>query len=157
MATEVTFENKEVLDFLKNIDKKLKNIEDGERKYTTLLSSIVYKDINEHFEKEEGSDGKWEQWSLYYAMKMQKLGKSGNKILQDTGRLRNSFKPMNVKRTNEGFLWFNNAKTKSGFPYAFAHNEGGGNLPRRDFMWLSNEAQEMVSVETLQFMIEMGV
>lgn len=157
MATEVTFENKEVMDFLNNLDKKLKDIDDGAKKYTTLLSSIVYRDINEHFENEEGSEGKWEQWSLYYAIKMKKIGKGGNKILQDTGRLRNSFKPMNVKRTSEGFLWFNNAKTKSGFPYAFAHNEGGEKLPKRDFMWLSNEAQEKISIQTLQFMIEMGV
>lgn len=182
MATEVTFENKEVMDFLKNLDKKLKNIKDGNKKYTTLLSSIVYKDINQHFEKEEGSQGPWVEWSLSYAMTIAGRGafrkirgrtifldeyqvdeygikpprKPGMK-LQDTGRLRNSFKPTNVRRTNEGFLWFNNAKTKSGFPYAFAHNEGGGSLPKRDFMWLSNEAQEKISVQTLQFMIEMGV
>lgn len=157
MATEVTFENKEVLDFLKNIDKKLKNIKDGERNYISLLSAIVYRDINEHFEKEEGSGGKWEHWSFWYALQMEKKGKGGNKILQDTGRLRNSFKPMSMRKTGEGFLWFNNAQTKKGFPYAYAHDEGGDKLPKRDFMWLSEDAQEKISVQTLQFMIEMGV
>lgn len=49
-------------------------------------------------------------------MKMKELGKGGNKILQDSGRLRNSFKPQNYRSVSEGILWFNNAQTKSGFP-----------------------------------------
>ena len=182
MSAEIEFENEEIKDFLKNLNTRLKKIKDGEKKFVGLLSAIVYRDINKHFEDEEGSERKWPQWSLSYAMtvngrgafrkfkgrtvfldpyQMEELNikpprKPGN-ILQDTARLKNSFKPQNFRSTSDGILWFNNAKTKSGFPYAFAHNEGGDQLPKRDFMWLSDKAQEEISVETLQFMIDEGV
>ncbi len=157
MAAEIEFENEEIKDFLKNLNTRLKKIKDGEKKFVGLLSAIVYRDILSHFEDEEGSEGKWSQWSLFYAMKMKELGKGGNKILQDSGRLRNSFKPQNYRSTSEGILWFNNAQTKSGFPYALAHNEGGDQLPMRDFMWASDKAQDSIAEKTLQFMIDEGV
>lgn len=158
MAAEIEFDDKEVRAFLSNLKGNLKNIKDGERKYIGLLSSIIYRDIMNHFATEQGSDGPWEHWSFWYSLQMERMGKSGNKILQDTGRLRQNFKPMgNVRTTSEGILWFNDAVTKSGFPYAFAHNEGGDQLPKRDFMWLSNKAQEDISLQTLQFMIDEGI
>lgn len=152
MSAEAVFEDKEIKDFLKNLSVKLKNVKDGERKYTGLLSAIVFKDIMQHFEKEEGSEGKWKHWSYYYTVQMEKSGKGGNKILQDSGRLRQSFRP-----TKDGISWFNDAVTKKGFPYAFAHNEGDGKLPKRDFMWASDSAQEAMAVQTLQFMIDEGI
>lgn len=157
MAAEIEFENKEVKDFLNNLNKRIKHIKGGNKQYAGLISSIIYKDIINHFEDESGRDGKWEKWSLSYAIKMKEKGKSGNKILQDSGRLRNTFKPTNFRTTSEGLLWFNNAKTKSGFPYAYAHNEGEDKLPKREFMWLSDNALNKISEQTLQFMIEKGV
>jgi len=157
MSAEIVFENEEIKDFLKNLSKKLKTIKDGERKYTGLLSAIIYKDVVNHFERQEGSEGKWAHWSYYYTVQMEKRGKGGNKILQDSGRLRNTFKPTNVRNTKDGIFWFNDAVTKKGFPYAWAHNEGDGNLPKRDFMWASDGAQESIAEKTLQFMIDEGV
>lgn len=157
MSAEVVFENKEIIDFLENLGKRLKNIKDGERRYAGLLSTIIYKDVMSHFDKQEGSDGKWDHWSYYYTVKMEKSGKGGNKILQDTGRLRQSFLPTNNRSSNEGITWFNSAITKQGFPYAWAHNEGDGNLPKRDFMWASDKAMESMTEKTLQFMIDEGV
>ena len=151
------FDDKEVRDFLNNINSKLKNIKDGKKEYTGLLSSIVYEDVKRHFEDEQGSKGPWKKWSKLYKEQMEKQGKGGNKILQDNGRLRNNFKPSKVKKTNSGFLWFNDAQTKSGFPYAAAHDKGGSKLPKRDFMWLSEKAMNKIEEQTLQFILEKGI
>jgi phage gpG-like protein len=151
------FDDKEVQEFLRSVDKNLKEIKDGKRKYTGLLSAIVYEDVMGHFENETGSSGPWKKWSKIYRERMQEIGKGGNKILQDSGRLRNNFKPTKVKKTKEGFLWFNDAKTKSGFPYAAAHDNGGSKLPKRDFMWLSSKAMDKIEIQTLQFMLDEGV
>lgn len=155
MYTE--FDSKEVREFLNQIDSNLKKIEGGKKEYTGLLSAIVYADVIKHFEEEQGSEGPWKQWSKVYKDEMEKIGKGGNKILQDTGRMRNTFKPSKVRKTNVGFLWFNNAQTKSGFPYAAAHDTGGKKLPKRDFMWLSDSAMDKVESQTLQFLLEKGI
>lgn len=151
------FDDKEVREFLNQIDSRLKNIKGGKKEYTGLLSAIVYGDIIKHFESEQGSDGPWAKWSQFYKEKMDAEGKGGNKILQDTGRLRNNFKPSKVRRVNQGFLWFNDAQTKSGFPYAAAHDVGGSQLPKRDFMWLSEDAMKKIETQTLQFILEKGI
>jgi len=157
MATEVIFEDKDIQNFLKNIDRRLKDVGDGKRKYLGILGAIVFRDVMEHFEKEEGPDGKWKPWSDVYKKHMQRTGKSGNKILQFNGRLRQNFKPTNVKSSSEGISWFNNAKTSTGFPYAAAHDEGGGSLPQREFMWASEKAVNDMADQTLAFILEEGV
>lgn len=151
------FDNAEVIEFIRNLDKRLKNVKDGQKKYVGLLSAIVYADVINHFQKQEGSGGPWKKWSDSYKKQMDEDGKGGNKILQDTGRLRNTFKPTNNRKVSAGVLWFNNAQTKKSFPYAFAHDEGGPVLPQRDFMWLSEGAVEKIATQTLQFMIDEGI
>lgn len=157
MSAEVEFDDKNIREFLLGIDTKLKNIKEGKREYLGLLSAIVFRDIISHFQQEEGSEGKWKHWSDSYKEYLEMKGRSGNQILQYTGRLRNSFKPTNVRSSSQGISWFNDAKTKSGFPYAYAHNEGGEKLPKRDFMWASDKAQDSMAEQTLQFMIEKGI
>jgi len=159
MAVDIkaTFHDYQVQRFLSNVKERLKNVENGQNKFVGLMSAIVFKDVMDHFKNEEGSKGPWKSWSNSYKKYLNKIGRSGNKILQFDGTLRQSFKPTNAKFSNKGLVWFNNAKTQSGFPYAFAHNEGGRILPQRDFMWLSDEALEKVSVQTLQFMIDEGI
>lgn len=151
------FDDQEVKEFLSQLDSRLKKIKNGFAQYAGLLSAIVYQDIIKHFEEEQGSGGPWEKWSTFYMEQMKLENKSGNKILQDTGRLRNSFTPQKYRKTSAGLLWYNNAKTKSGFPYAAAHDEGGSRLPKRDFMWLSSKAMDKISEQTLQFMLEKGI
>ena len=130
------FDDKEVRSFLKDIDKNVDRVKSVKNEYIGLLSAIVYKDVIKHFESEEGSSGPWAKWSSSYKDKMKEEGKDGNKILQDSGRLRNTFSPKKYRKVSGGILWFNNAEVK-GFPYAFAHDEGGKKLPKRDCMWLS--------------------
>lgn len=151
------FDNEEVRDFLESMQTRLKKVQGADKKYVGLLSAIVYSDVINHFQTQKGSEGPWKTWSKSYKDYMQKIGKGGNLILQDSGRLRNTFLPTSNRKTSAGILWFNNAKTAGGFPYAAAHDEGGPKLPKRDFMWLSDEAMEKVSVQTLQFMIDEGV
>jgi hypothetical protein len=88
---------------------------------------------------------------------MDKRGKGGNKILQDTGKLKQNFKPNHYRSSSKGLYWYNDAVTKSGFPYAYAHDEGGDQLPKRDFMWLSDDALEEVGNQTLQFLLDEGI
>lgn len=156
MSEISSFDSAIVNDFFKNIKTKLSQVKNGQKKYLGLLSAIVFKDVIEHFSKQEGSDGSWKTWSPTYKAAMERRGKGGNKILVDTGRLRNTFKPTNMKNSEGGFLWYNNAQV-NGFPYAAAHDEGDGKLPKRDFMWLSNNAMDDISEQTLQFMLEEGI
>lgn len=172
------FEDKEVKKFIKDMDKRLKEIEGGKKKFQGILSVIVYRDVIEHFQDEKGSEGDWAEWSPSYqaaidgavffrkiagrtvpfdpekTKKPPKPPRKPGKILQDKGRLRNSFKPTNVRKHSAGLLWFNNAQTKGGFPYAAAHDEGGAQLPKRDFMWLSQKAVDDMAKQTLLFLLE---
>lgn len=160
MASEVTlaqFDNAEVRTFLKGVAKNYTDVQKQGKKYVGLLSAIVFKDVISHFEKEQGSKGKWKAWSPTYEKHMQEINRQGNKILQFSGKLRQNFKPTDYKTSSKGISWFNDAKTKSGFPYAAAHDNGGGRLPQRDFMWLSDKGLEQISVQTLQFMLEEGI
>ena len=161
MSMEATFESKEVMDFLKNIKKRLKGVQNGEKKFVGILSSIVYADIIRHFENEQGSKSSWAPWSKSYTEALKIKGRSGNKKLQYSGKLRNNISPIskggNFRKTSDGFLWYNNAKTSTGFPYAAAHDVGGPKLPQRDFMWLSDKAMDNILQGTLKFMFDEGV
>lgn len=152
MAAEVAILDDKAQSYLRKLQTKLKKVEGADRAYATLLSVVVFSDIEDHFQKEEGEDGPWVPWSRFYAEHMQQIGKQGNKILQFDGRMRNTFLPTNWRSVGEGILWFNPARTRSGFPYAYAHNEGGPVLPQRSFMWLSENAQERIAVNTLGFL-----
>ena len=154
MAQEIVIHDEAAQKFLTRALEKAKEAKDGGRAYAAALSSVVFADVISHFEQETGSEGPWDPWSKVYADHMGKIGKGGNKILQDTGRLRQAFLPTNYRKVSEGILWFNPAKTKSGFPYAYAHNEGGPKLPQRDFMYLSDEATDRIAEVTLNYVLE---
>jgi phage gpG-like protein len=154
MAAEFAFEDKDAQKFLKKMMKNASDVTKKTKQYVDLLSIVVFQDIMKHFASETGSKGAWAKWSDVYRDHMQKIGKGGNKILQDTGRLRGSFIPTNYRVNSDAIVWFNPAKTKSGFPYAAAHDEGGPKLPQRDFMYLSDEAREKIEEQTLKFLEE---
>lgn len=153
MASEVVFDDQEVREFLAEVDDRVKDIQDGKSKYIGILSAIVFRDVIQHFEQEAGPNGGWKPWSNVYKEQLKAEGKSGNRILQFTGRLRNTIKPSSYRTSSDGVVWYNNAKV-NGFPYAWAHDEGSGNLPQREFMWLSDKAVEDMSEQTLKFIIE---
>lgn len=148
------FDDSEVRAALKRLDKKFKMVEGAKREYAGFISAIVFQDVISHFNDQKGEDGPWPKWSDVYTKHMQATGKGGNRILQDYGRLRQSFQPSNFREASGGILWFNNAKTAQGFPYAYAHDEGGPKLPQRSFMWLSGQALEKVGEQTLKYLEE---
>lgn len=151
LGVELNFDSKRVSDFFAGLDKRIKDIEKGDKEYGLAIGAHVQKDVFAHFENEEGPDGRWKEWSDIYTEHMLRIGKAGNNLLQDSGRMRNTLKPGNFRRANEGLEWFNNAKTKAGFPYAYAHDEGGPKLPKRQFMWASSKLMDDVARITLAF------
>jgi phage gpG-like protein len=148
------FEGKEAEEFLDHLREKYQTISRGSKALAGILATPVFRDVVKHFEEERGPEGGWPEWSSVYAEHMDKIGKGGNKILQDTGRLRQSYMISNYRASSEGVVFYNPAKTKGGFPYAQAHDEGGGKLPQRKFMWLSDVAMESVAEQTLQWMTD---
>jgi phage gpG-like protein len=156
---EVTleFDGDEAIKWLEGMHARMRRAtEPGQtgREFVGLLSAVVYRDVLEHFEDEQGPKGSWDDWSDVYADHLAAIGRGGNKMLQFTGRLRNSFKPGNVRADQTGFAWYNDAATGDGFPYAFAHNEGGPKLPKREFMWLSGDATARLAQITLAYVTE---
>ncbi len=153
MAVELLadFENKIIRDMFNGMQKNISAAVQGRRDYALALGSLVMKDVLQHFTDEAGPKHAWKSWSDTYTDHMNKIGKGGNKILQYTGRLRNNLRPGQYSNTPDGLEWYNNAKTSSGFPYAYAHDEGGPKLPKRNFMWASDKLMENVSRITLAF------
>lgn len=149
---QFTVNDQEAQAYLKKKIKQVQKIKGGEQPFVKVLSAVVFADIMSHFKTESGPGGPWVAWSQIYSEHMHLIGKGGNNLLQDTGRLRGSFFPTNTRVSSQGILWFNPAKTKSGFPYAAAHQEGGPKLPARPFMWLSEEAKDNISKQTLRFL-----
>lgn len=147
MPTEIAIHDAEAQKALQKLIDKVKEVKDGGRAIGMALSAVVFRDIMEHFEREEGPDGAWKPWSDIYADHMRKVGKSGNKLLQDTGTLRQAFQPTSYRSVSEGIMWYNPARTKSGFPYAYHHNE------TRPFMWTSDDASEKIAEVTLNFVL----
>lgn len=153
MPQDVALQDEKAQKFLQKAMKKVQEAKDGGRAFAMALSAVVFQDVIDHFEKEEGPDGPWTPWSHHYRKMQEIRGKGGNKILQDTGRMKQSFMPTNYRKVGEGIMWFNPARTKGGFPYAFAHNEGGDTLPARTFMWTSDEASERIAEVTLEYVL----
>jgi hypothetical protein len=176
---EVSFEDKEVKQFVTDIVKGVEGVKKHKSEFVNLLSAIVFSDIKDHFLKEEGPSGKWVPWSSSYIAAIQgrvafrkinnrtitlnpyqieewgiKPPRKMGKKLQATGILRDSFKPQSWRDSSQGIVWYNNAKTKGGFPYAYAHDTGGPKLPERKFMWASAKAVERMSKQTLSFILD---
>ena len=148
------FNDAEVKKLLNRIGKNVAAIEKKDKRIVAAISGPIFRDVMDHFAKQEGPDNPWQakdggKWSKSYTAWMRNIGRAGNKQLQFSGNLRKSLLPQAMKnswrRTSDGILWFNQAKTASGFPYAYAHNEGGPVLPQRKFMWISDTAVKTVA------------
>ncbi len=150
---EIKFDSKAAEKWFSGIQKGVDRAGDAHKDYVDAISAFVVADVTRHFEDERGAKGPWKRWSDIYASHMARIGKGGNQILQDTGRLKNSFKPTNYTVGKGQVTWYNDAKTKKGFPYAYAHDEGGPILPKRDFMWLSDDAMKKISSITMAYIL----
>ncbi len=151
MPQTVAIDDAKAQKALEKIMKRIETAKDGGREFGMLLSAVVFQDIIDHFEKEEFLPFPTAPWSASYRRQMAARGKEGNKLLQDSGRLKQSFQPTNFRRVSEGITWFNPAKTDKGFPYAAHHNETA--KTPRTFMWLSDAASEKIAGVTLNYVI----
>lgn len=149
---QISFEDRKMQEFLKDLTKRHKSITKKDRSFLDIIGVKVFEDIIDHFEKQEGGQGRWQAWSESYTKFMQRIGRSGNKILQFSGRLRQSFKPTNYRVTGQGVIWYNDAKTKGGYPYAFAHDTGQHKMPMREFMWLSKKGGDKIEKVLLAYL-----
>ena len=150
------FDGKEAEEFLGSLRAKYQSVQQGSKALAGVLAAPVFVDIVGHFEDEKGPDGAWSPWSAIYSEHMNKIGKGGNKLLQDSGRLRQAYMISNHRATADGIVFYNPAKTKGGFAYAQAHDEGGEKMPSRKFMWLSDSAMESVAEQTLKWMTDVS-
>lgn len=148
---EAVFKSEQLDAYLQGLAARSRQIEQKDKQVVAIMSAVVFRDIMQHFDRSEGPDGKWKAWSSSYRRKMWEAGKLGNKILIDSGRLRNSFTMANYRIGGDGISWYNNAKVK-GFGYAALHNEGGKYHPQRQFMWLSDGAMESIEDQMLRFL-----
>lgn len=140
-------------EFFAKVERNVKDVREKDRAYVSSISAVVFQDVMDHFRMQEGSLGKWKAWSKAYRERMERIGKGGNRLLQDNGRLRQTFTPTRWRTKVEGVEWYNPAKTAKGFPYAAAHDVGGPKLPKRDFMWLSQKAFSRVADLTVAYMV----
>lgn len=174
---EVEFDDKKIQAFLKKMSQRADWMKSKNSAYVDAVKATVITDIDQHFKNEEGPSGKWPEWSINYIGVIQgrfhfrsrigskrvfmidgpdpdgrpHKGKLGGKILQDTGRLRAS--RTYYRKKTEGIEFYRNAKTRSGFPYAAAHDKGGPRLPQRRFMWLSKKATDNIAEFTLKYLL----
>lgn len=143
----VVLKDKKVQKLLKDLIKNQKDITDRNRAFIGIMSAVILKDILDHFEKQLGPSGSWKPWSNKYRKRMIALGKGGNKILQDTGRMRQGWQPTNIRTTKAGILWYNPVK------YSGFHDSGTRDIPQRQFTWLSSRAIREIESQVAEFML----
>lgn len=148
---ELKFDSGSAQKFFAELWGNAKSVREMHDTYIRTISPIVFKDIIDHFKQEEGPTTRWHAWSAAYSKHMQRIGKGGNKILQDSGFLRQNVRATNFRKTSDGILFYNPAKTKGGFPYAAHHDETAGKP--RSFMWLSQNVLSNIGELTLRFML----
>lgn len=141
------FDDEQIRNFVTKLQKKVESAKNGAKIFQDILNATVIQDVTKHFKDQQGEEGPWKPWSENYAKFMARIGKSGNNILQDTGRLRQGITP--GRAGSEFVEWVNQVN------YAATHNYGDEtrNIPERDFMWLSEEAMEAVSEKTIAFLL----
>lgn len=123
MANQVEIE----MDALKKRMQKMRDNLTNPSPTMQKISTMMFKDVMDHFGKEQGDKGAW------VPLKYRK-----GKALQDTGRLRNSITPRNTK---------DEAVVGTNVIYAATHNYGRGAIPQRKFLWLSkNMTDEIMKI-----------
>lgn len=141
-ATIVKLDARPWLNFIDRLHILLKNPQPILR---AAFATVGFRDIIKHFQEEKGSEGKWKKRSASTQAAYKRLGKKNrtfnpsNKLLQLTGDLRKAFLPGNIEnKGRDAILFFNPT------PYAAVHDKGSKKqgIPQRDFMYLSEKAQD---------------
>lgn len=154
MGFSAELKDAEIQSFFKKLNANLGRLKKGQlRPAVDKFGIVIFADIEKHFIDALGPTGPWDTWSTAYAKHQAERGRAWpNNALRDSGFLRQSFKPTNYTVESKGVVWYNNAKTKSGFAYAYHHDEGAAKT--RPFMWLSRDALELISKTALDTTVE---
>ncbi len=148
------------------LSKTAVNFKRAQAHLRVAAQAFAFQDIISHFRDEQGPDGAWAPRSgttqARYAMiqsgqwKPPRGARAGsfnptNKLLQLTGNLRKSLLPTEGEIKNigsDGVMLFSNTE------YSGRHDRGGGGIPARPFMWLSEQVQEKMVNTVLQLILE---
>jgi len=104
---------------------------------------IMLQDVMDHFKNEMSPEGSWTKLADITVLKRRNKKESSIKILQDTGRLKNSI----TTQSGDAF-----AEVGTNVVYGATHQFGRNNIPKREFIWLSQEACERIRT---QFILDM--
>jgi phage gpG-like protein len=109
-----------------------------------VIGAKAFKDVINSFSIEQNEDGgKWERWKKGSARVSERPTKrGGSKMLQDTGKLRNSIRW--AANNTEARVF---TKTK----YAKFHEYGTKYLPIRSFMWVNAKLRVKFLTELLNY------
>lgn len=142
MATvKITFNDTKARQFLSLLSDKKKWIP----VLKALVTTVGFKNVIKHFQDEEGPRMSWPKRKESTQSQYAKRGKRSavynpsNKLLQLTGHLRQNFRVSNVRTSSDSATLFNPVK------YAHRHDKGTEGMPKRQFMWLDNDAKELIS------------
>lgn len=133
------------------LGKLSRNVKKAQSVLFVAAQAYAFQDIIQHFSDESGPNGKWPDWSPATQKAYAAKGWSGNKILQATGRLRQSLLPGRGGIRKEGS---DAVRLFTNIVYGARHNYGGGGIPQREFMWISDAAQEKMASTVAQMILE---
>ena len=158
-----TIDTSEWKQFIHAMEGKLKN---PNSMLTAAYSTAGHADIVRHFKDETGSDGSWRQrsWAtqihdaLVYKGKVEPAPgtrrawyQPDRPILTFSGKMRQALLvgKKDVRELGRGVVQAFNRMEYSG-----KHDRGEEGLPKRDFMWLSNYAHELMAKTLLHLLTD---
>ena len=129
----ITVEDKELNERLSKIVSQLKN------KIPFHKQALIFmrQDVLKHFDQKKGSNGSWPPVSQKYALIKSKKGRDPGNVLQFSARLKQSISEIGQATEDEASIGTN-------LPYAPTHQFGRGNIPQREFLWLSSDAKDKI-------------
>jgi len=115
------------------------------RKPFNIIKAKMHREIIKHFEEERGPDSRWERWHWRgRILNYRPYGRGGNKILQDTGRLKGGFAwnllPLEIRVFNE-------------IDYASYHQFGTRRMVARPFLWFEDRSIENWANTVVNFIL----
>lgn len=149
---------KSIEDLKKDFEKKAKEYKAFENAKTRIAGNIAKKEISRNFESQGYDNGfalwKWKKRKASTDAAYYKRGKnikgrvfsSKNPILVQTGNLKDSVRYRTVGKST--VLVGVNDKT---VPYAKAHNEGAGKLPKRQYMPINKVSLNIIRAIAKEF------
>jgi phage gpG-like protein len=132
----------ELSKYLKTVRNEISN----PLKFHKQASVIMLADVQNHFSKEQGPGGKWKSLSPVTIFRRRGGGQSKSaKILQDTGRLRNSI--VNDSSSK-------GAEVGTNVEYAKYHDSDKPRkkLPQRKFLWISQMRIDQILNNVIKFL-----